>query len=289
MTAVVIFHYFYVVGNHLKKHLVLRKTSGAYINQNQSESILSGIIQIMPDKQHTQRHIAIGRSEMGSFLAISLWVALATVIPGLVTLAVLYGAYIIINPEFLKPWVNLLPTTSDLFWTALAITTMILTQAFGILLENVLVRLKLLGPRRMKIEIKPGIDPRGGTNIKIDPYDEYEGIYILLAELEENDDAQGHLKRCLAQFFLTNNTLVAFLAGILATIILTISATDSLMMIKGCVYFWILFIFLMVSFKVAKVRFKVMSKTLWAARRRRLPVDGKSKSDDIHDVYYIHQ
>ena len=38
---------------------------------------------------------------MGAFLGISLWVALATAIPGFVTMAVVYAAFAIADPEIL--------------------------------------------------------------------------------------------------------------------------------------------------------------------------------------------
>ena len=128
----------------------------------------------------------------------------------------------------------------------------------GILLEKILVDRKMLGPDSRKISIAKGIDPHGRTSFTLHPYFEYQGLYILLAELREEEDTQGHLKRVLAQYFLTNNSLVAFSAGIIVTIIRTIA------------YIAILAFFLFISFKVAVIRFEVMAKALWAARRRRL-------------------
>ncbi|MEW5924841.1 MAG: hypothetical protein AB1746_12730 [Candidatus Zixiibacteriota bacterium] len=209
---------------------------------------------------------------MGAFLSISLWVALATVIPGLVTITVLHGAYLIVNPNFLCPYVNLLAVESDLLWTAMAITAMVLTQAFGIIFENVAIDKKWYGHKDgIKCEIEKGIDPHGETNIMIDPYAEYKGIYILLSELDENEDSQGHLKRCLAQFFLTNNTIISFLAALVATVILFACAPTKLTLIKATAYFFLILFFLIVTFKVARIRFAVMAKALWAARRKRLP------------------
>lgn len=217
---------------------------------------------------------------MEAFLSVSLWIVLATVVPGLVTIAALYGAYNVLNPGFLQPYVSRLQSTSDWLWASLAIAIMVLTQALGILLEGILVRKRWLTPEgreSRKITIAEGIDPHNPhreTEVTLKPYYEYQGIYILLAELRENEDAQGHLKRALAQFFLTNNTLVSFIAGIVATLsIVIIESTikPSLgLAVKGAFCITALIVCFIVSFKVARIRFEVMAKALWATRRRRI-------------------
>lgn len=207
---------------------------------------------------------------MGAFLGISLWVALATVIPGLITIAAASAAIIIVSPDFVSAHYNAMKDINSWIGAGFAVTVMVLTQAFGILLEKILVDRKMLGPDSRKISIAKGIDPHGRTSFTLHPYFEYQGLYILLAELREEEDTQGHLKRVLAQYFLTNNSLVAFSAGIIVTIISFVLNPSLDSIIRTIAYIAILAFFLFISFKVAVIRFEVMAKALWAARRRRL-------------------
>jgi hypothetical protein len=207
---------------------------------------------------------------MSAFLGISVWVTLATVVPGLVTIAVLYWSVVVVNAEWLSILRQPLLGDSDWVWAGLGITIMVITQTFGILLEGLLISKKWLGPENRKIEIAEGIDPHGETEIHLKPYFEYQGLYILLSELQEDEDTQGHLKRSLAQFFLTNNTLISFSAGILLTLIILAVFPSLEALLRASLYILVLLIFFLVSFKVARIRFEVMAKALWAARRRRL-------------------
>lgn len=215
---------------------------------------------------------------MGAFLGISVWITLATVVPGLVTIAVLFWAVVVVNPEWLATLRMPLEGASDWIWAGLGVTVMVITQALGILLEEVLIRQQWLGRKAIAMNLKQGIDSHGMTQFDLEPYDEYQGMYILLSELKEEDDGQGHLKRCLAQFFLTLNTLVSFIAGILLTLAMLVLFPEQARQAEAIYYGLFLFGLLAISFKVAKIRFAVMAKALWAARRRRMVVfsDGKS-------------
>ena len=207
---------------------------------------------------------------MGAFLGISVWVTLATVVPGLVTIAVLFWAIVVVDANWLETLRMPLQNASDWIWAGLGVTVMIITQTLGILLEGLLIRNKWLGRASIQISMKEGIDPHGVTGFDLEPYAEYQGMYILLSELREDEDAQGHLKRCLAQFFLTLNTLISFLAGIVFITTMVMVAPDQADT-SGAVYYGLFLLFLLlISFKVAKIRFQVMAKALWAARRRRL-------------------
>lgn len=207
---------------------------------------------------------------MSAFLGISVWVTLATVVPGLVTIAVLYWSLVVINAEWIVILRQPLVDASDWIWAGLGISVMVMTQAFGILLEGLLINKRWLGPEEREIQIAEGIDPHGETKFCLKPYFEYQGLYILLSELREDEDTQGHLKRSLAQFFLTNNTLISFLAGILLTLVTLTVFPSWEASLRAGLYILILLIFFLVSFKVARIRFEVMAKALWAARRRRL-------------------
>ena len=210
---------------------------------------------------------------MGAFLGISLWIALATVVPGLITIAALYGAFAFINIQLFENNLSLLHA-NDWVWAGGAVTIMVLTQAFGILLEEFLVNKKKLGPETKTISIPKGIDPFGKTEVTINPYDEYNGLYFLLAELKESEDTQGHLKRVIAQFFLTNNTLISFSVGIVAALLITLISVISNIsfgvIIRGSLYIIVLGASLIISYRVAVIRFAVMSKSLWATRRVRI-------------------
>jgi hypothetical protein len=92
---------------------------------------------------------------------------------------------------------------------------------------------------------------------------------ILLSELGEHEDAQGHLKRALAQFFLTNNTLVSFGLGILFAALMCVLCPSWAALGRFGVYGGLLGICLVITYRVAVIRFATMAKSLWAARRRR--------------------
>lgn len=199
---------------------------------------------------------------MNAMLGISLWVALVTVVPGLVTVATLYGAVRIAAPDALVLILGGGATVTTWVWTGVLVTVMVLTQALGILLEEGLVRLGWLGST-----FKPHRE--SGESEPVSVYDQYRQLYYLLAELRPDDDAQGHLQRTVAQFFLTNNTLVSFITGLLVTVILAFSAygVGGSMSVVGYVVFLILC--LVVSYRVAVIRFREMAKSIWAARKVR--------------------
>jgi len=207
---------------------------------------------------------------MGAFLGISLWVALATVVPGLVTVAVVAGAVIVVDPDLVARIVETPAARSDWLAAGAAITLMVLTQALGILLETLLVERRWLGPEDMPLAIPEGIDVHGETRVTIRPYFEYDGIYLLLAEIGENEDSQGHLKRALAQFFLTNNTLVSFAAGALAAIVVALGYGGPEAVGRAAFYAGLMGACLVLSYRVAIIRFGVMARSLWATRRRRM-------------------
>jgi len=178
------------------------------------------------------------------------------------------GALVIINPDALKALFHDLKGLNEWSYAGLAITIMVMTQAFGILLEKLLITRRWLGPHKKEIEIPPGIDPLGQTSFTLHPYYEYQGLYLLLAELQDNEDTQGHLQRAVAQFFLTNNSLVSFGVGI-ATALALLCYSAAANGFAAYIYIILLILCLLISFLVGRIRFEVMAKALWAARRRR--------------------
>jgi hypothetical protein len=200
---------------------------------------------------------------MGAFLGISLWVALATVVPGLVTIAVVFTGLAISDIQIVE---QLSELDSNWIGSSIAITVMILTQAFGILLEELFIKHKLYGRKNKNIPVPAEF--RNSDDETIDGYEEYSGIYILFAQLSEQEDAQGHLKRAAAQFFLTNNTLVSFIIGIIVTGALMIQQNpySSAEFFGLLIYLALLFLCLGISYKVGIIRFRVLVKSLWATK-----------------------
>ena len=133
-----------------------------------------------------------------------------------------------------------------------------------------MIKKNLLGPKEIKVKIAKGIDPCGKTEFDLEPYCEYDGMYILLAELNENEDTQGHLKRCLAQYFLTNNSIISFSAGIILAFLILFLDFKMEYLVNAAIFIGISSFLLFVIYKVAVIRFEVMTKALWAARQRRI-------------------
>lgn len=198
---------------------------------------------------------------MGALVGISLWIALVTVVPGLITIAVVYGAFVSAQVDGgAFSWVSL-QVDNDWLAVAVAVTIMVLTQALGILLEEVLVHFRLLGRRSQTISAPEGLSLEGEA-IELQPYREYAGLYVLLSQLDD-EDTQGHLRRAVAQFFLTNNSLVSFLVGL----VLALSLAAAVPSPAGTLYYSLaLFLCLLVSYRVAVIRFREMAKSLWAVR-----------------------
>lgn len=70
----------------------------------------------------------------------------------------------------------------------LAVTAMVLTQAMGIPLEALLVKSRLFFGCR-SVRVPEDFGP--ATETEIDAYEEYDRLYILLAQLVEDEDVIG--------------------------------------------------------------------------------------------------
>lgn len=214
---------------------------------------------------------------MTAFFNISVWITLAMVIPGLASMATLFGAMVVGNTCSMLPAASAVQGFSDWAVAGVAVTIMIMTQAVGILLESFLVDRKWLGPETIVIDIPKGVDPLGQRTVVLEPYAEYQALYLLLAELRSDEDSHGHLQRALAQFFLSNNTMVSFGVGMVGAL-WHMAAGPAKVLGAQFAYLLLMAACLVVTVKVVRVRFVVMTKALWAARRRRL-VDAKKKPD----------
>jgi hypothetical protein len=102
---------------------------------------------------------------MSAFLSISVWITLATAIPGLITIAVVFWSIVIVNFEWLYNLRHPLEDASTWVWGGSVALIMVMTQQFGIILEGVLVRRRWLGSGELSVELAPGIDPYQVTHI----------------------------------------------------------------------------------------------------------------------------
>jgi uncharacterized membrane protein len=193
---------------------------------------------------------------MGALFTVSYWIILVTVIPGMVTIAAIYGAFAFIDPALLEPSSLAFAGFDNWFGIAIAVTIMILTQTIGILLEEVLVRRKWLGRKK--------IAPQG-----IDCYEEYSQLYFYLAGMTKDDDAHGHHRRAVAQFFLTLNTLVSFLLGIIVALVIALaeSSRGGIVFRSAGIYIGLMVGCFIVSYAVTRLRFREMARTIWATRQ----------------------
>lgn len=189
---------------------------------------------------------------MGALFTVSYWITLVTVLPGLVTIATVYGGVAFVSDGKSDTLHAALMGLSDWILVPIFISIIILNQAVGILVEEGLIRYRLLG--RDKI-----------TPHSIKPYDQYGKLYFLLAKMSKDDDPHGHLRRTIAQFFLTVNTLVSFAAGMLTAVVIFLITGTSLTSAIG--YSGIMLVCLIISYLVAIIRFREMARSIWASDR----------------------
>ncbi len=208
-------------------------------------------------------------------LGFSLWIGLVTVIPGLITIAAVAGAVWIFVPEITSS-VSLLEY--QLLALAFFAAIMLVTQSIGISLESLLIDNELLGHESVKIPAAVA-----GEATKVDPYEQYELLYFTLVSMGPEEDPNSHVERAVAQFFLSNNALVAFGAGLLATIGLgswrALSGTLTAPMLWSAgAYVLGLVVFLIAVYRITRVRFRVMGKAIWTLRNHPSTNLQKSKS-----------
>ncbi|MGD2126405.1 MAG: hypothetical protein PVG99_10010 [Desulfobacteraceae bacterium] len=209
---------------------------------------------------------------MNALTGISLWIALVTVVPGLVTVATIFGALKVATPGVLLKYATSPEQISVWVWTAFVVTIMVLTQALGILLEEILVNKRLLGS---SFTVNKGKESEQSLSV----YDQYNNLYFLLAQIRSDEDTQGHLQRAIAQYFLTNNTLVSFSISIIVTLLLALSPKGVGISIEVVFYTLFLIFSLGTSYVVAIIRFREMAKSIWATERAR----GQSPSTHAED------
>jgi len=203
---------------------------------------------------------------MNALLGISLWITLVTVFPGFVTIALLVLSAYVLRPELISAGALDAVPGSGTVLLSVFVTIMILTQFVGILLESLLTRTCLLGRTESKTAVV-FLAPRGATTLteKVDRRKEYGYRYQLLALFGENDDAHGHLKRVLAQFFMTNNVMAAILIAFVFSAALC-GFDGALTWRPAGFYLLSLFAFFVLALLTAGIRFRTMAISLRSAR-----------------------
>jgi hypothetical protein len=227
---------------------------------------------------------------MSAMLSVSLWFALVTVVPGLFTLGTVRLAMLVVSGDDSSLAAYLGDLDEFHLNLPIAVAAMIITQVFGILLEErLLIPRRLLGRDRMDwkrvlpASVDPYADDHAGLSqsesqpatYTIDPYTEYRALYLVLTSLGEDEDPHGHLQRIVAQFFLTLNSLVALIAGIAAVAVLVVVTPDRVG--YGAIYAASLLVGVIAVHQVAANRFALMGWGLWATRRRRARAGGPAR------------
>lgn len=200
-------------------------------------------------------------------LGFSLWIALVTVIPGLITIASVAGAVWIFVPE-IAGTVGVLE--NQLFALAVVAAIMLVTQSIGITLESLLTEYRLLGHESVEIPSEVAGEPT-----EVDPYEQYKLLYFTLVSMGPEDDPNSHVERAVAQFFLSNNALVAFGTGLVTTFglaswsALTGTLTGPVLW-SAVAYVIGLAVFLIAVYHITRIRFRVMTKAVWTLRNQPL-------------------
>ena len=189
---------------------------------------------------------------MSPFSSLTIWIVLATVIPGFITIACLYLIFSwVFQGEHLC-----LPALNNWIGVSLAISIMIITQTFGILQEKMF----------MCCELYPK-DIKGINGEDIDVENTYKRMYGVLAGLQKEDDTHGHMQRIIGQYFLTVNNLVAYVLSIIVVMVILLLNPElySLRVVGFTLVMVLLYIF---TFFVMRVRFRSMIQSVSVLQNR---------------------
>lgn len=192
---------------------------------------------------------------MNAFSSLTIWIILATVIPGLITIACVF---IIINwvfPHYSIEYSQI----NNWFGFSIVVAIMIITQSFGVGLESILQKtfpkkinsIKITNPTREKVEIAAD--------------DEYKGLYCVISGFKEGDDKHGHIQRIIGQYFLTANILVSYLAAILIVTALVFFSNE-LYPTRIIVFLLVMVLLCAITLFTLRMRYKVMIQSLWTIR-----------------------
>jgi hypothetical protein len=207
---------------------------------------------------------------MNPFSSLTIWIVLATIIPGLITVACIF---IIIN------WV--FPLYSIVYsqfnnWCGFSIivAVMVVTQTLGILLGRILNKTypkKTVGFKIANSTVE---------EVEIDTKDVFRSLYCVISNFKEEDDKHGHIQRIIGQYFLTLNSLVSYLLGffIVIGLLFTPKGTYTIRVIiflSGMISLGVL------TYITLRIRYCVLIESLWSIRniiadRNRKPKDPKN-------------
>ncbi len=204
---------------------------------------------------------------MTALFGISLWITLATVLPGLVTIFLLLTSFAVLQPTLLDSVVLTRLLETNLGTLAGAVTVMIFTQMLGILVERVWTRFPLYGPTMREIDQFRSFEADQTEKDRINVYDVYRRGYNLLAVFGRDDDVHGHIKRVLAQFFLTNNVMTAVMIALAVSIAICV-ADRTLLTGVAIGYFCVLVLLLGIAWFAGGIRIKTMAIALRVARMK---------------------
>lgn len=203
---------------------------------------------------------------MSGFLELSLWVVLAEVVPGIMSIGCLYGAYEMVNPGALESTLRAIPADIDWVWSGLVVSATVMTHVLGTLVEGVLVTKKWLGPEIQEVDIPHGVASQEAGSSQLNPYSEFENRYVVLTLHDEHHANHAQLKRIFSRFLLANNILVSLGMGI-AFAIVNFVISPSWHVFGRCIgYSGVMVICLVLTYKLAVIRFNDLARSLWASR-----------------------
>ncbi len=199
---------------------------------------------------------------MNTFSSLTLWIILAIVMPGLVTISCLLVIFQWVYPEVGHSFYAI--AMNSWYEFSFIIAIMIVTQVVGIVQEQILNGLKLfpsqveLSAGAVKLAKKLKIKAK-----RINPSEEYGLLYMVLAMLQPDDDKHGHIQRVAGQFFLTVNCMASYLIGALVALAMAIRHGMTSETVMFLIAMLILYVF---TFKAMQVRFTSLVSSLWIAR-----------------------
>ena len=197
---------------------------------------------------------------MNVFSSLTLWIILATIIPGLITIACIF---IIINwvfPNIYEEYCQL----SNWYELSLAVAIMIITQTLGIIQEKIFDVLKMFPKKTEGINDYGILNDLSLDKNKIEAKKEYKYLYFLMSILQKEDDKHGHIQRIVGQFYLTLNNLVSYFIGLVVMfLLLFVESYNNRVLIFAIV----MIVLYLLTFIAMRIRYKRLVKTIWITRQ----------------------
>jgi hypothetical protein len=199
---------------------------------------------------------------MNILSSFSLFIILAAVVPGMITLACLSVACMFVYPDYWAAVSNYLVVSDWLIWV-FSIAVMFLNQFLGIGLEWLLKKCKMLPFKDMEISsLKFSGTKCIEENVTVDPDEVYKKMYCILGRLRDCDDRHGHVQRVAGQFFLMVNTMISFILTI-AFVLMDVGGKAIPNMAFTLTFG--LSLMLLIAYFGARIRFKTMIKVFYNA------------------------